>query len=164
MKHILIALSMLLCSQAAYSDTLLIFQDGSAAVWQKHYEKGAQICTIKAIGFEDCADKSFIVSMREVEPGTNAQEYGGAATGLASMSDNMWAAQYDENAEKNRKLRNDADDRARARQHAQNVKKYGSDRADQIKLEGNSVATTGKAPSKSSIVDTPLSAQRYRVR
>ena len=165
MKTILAVAVLLLSSQAAFADTLITFKDGSATVWgDEVYKKGSQYCYQKAYGFEDCAEKSWVVSMRKVDPGTSAMEYGGAASGLPEMSDNMWAAQYDENAEKNRKLRNDADDRARERQHASNVRKYGADKADQMKVSGNSIAVSKESSSSKSSASDPVNIKTYRLR
>jgi hypothetical protein len=101
MKNIFILSIIVLLAQAAFAeneyDYVVITKTGYAQVWHNIEKKDGQYCSRRSL-FEDCISAKDIKSIKQVEPGTvDAREVGIADTaGLDIMSDNMWAAQYDE--------------------------------------------------------------------
>ena len=87
-------LCLVLFPSFASADSLFKFKDGSAHVWGSYYNKGNQYCTMKSFG-EYCVDRSDVLSIATVPPGTAASEYGVSSLGDSGVEqqreDNMKA-------------------------------------------------------------------------
>lgn len=111
----------------------------SGNVWDNIYTKGNQYCTKKSLG-EICADKRDVVLKKEVPAGSDSSDYGdGSTAGLQSQSDNMWSAGYDEKAVNDKKSKEAAEDRQKAKVRARSVNAIGEDKVSQRERAGNSI-------------------------
>jgi hypothetical protein len=143
MKMFIALFMILLFGSIAFAETeydyVIITKTGYAQVWHNLEKRNGQYCTQRSL-FEDCISAKDIKSIKQVEPGTvDAREVGVADTaGLDIMSDNMWAAMYDEKEVADKKNRDAADDRARANAYKKLVRKHGKDKADRVQRYGNS--------------------------
>lgn len=164
MKTLLTVIAAFLFAQTTSADTLLKLKDGTAYVWSGVEVRGSQYCKADSL-IDFCVKKSEVASKKEVESGTvDPKDVGTADTaGLGSQSDNLWAAQYDEKAENDRKERNAADDRKQASEHNRRVRDYGEEKATQMERAGNSV--TGGSSSSSNLSTLRSSrGKQYTVR
>ena len=138
MKKFLTISIMVLFAQVASSDTLLMFKDGSANIWDNIYEKNGSYCTIRR-GIELCSPKNEVVGIPKTVPdGTDTLEYGGRAKTNLIQSDRIGADEYAKLSEK-RKRENAAEDAKRDSERAWNVKKFGEDRVHQQEVSGQSI-------------------------
>jgi len=136
MKTLITTVSLILCAHAAQADTLLEFRDRSTYVWASMYEKGSEFCTMRAKNDELCVEKSDVVRITRVKPGTARER---SSTASLSQSDSIWAAQYNE-AEVNKKKADDAAYYKKIeKDRATRVRFLGEEKVQQMERAGNSV-------------------------